>query len=63
MTNNKNEAEYAESRQGETSWSSDHPLSTEQDVLYALIQGVEGHNVGEGGHLGLRERKILVGRW
>ena len=59
MTNIE-EAEYAATHPGQTSWSADHPLSTEQDIMHALIHRLEGHNVGEGGHWGYENAKYWL---
>lgn len=59
MTNIE-QAEYAATHPGQTSWSADHPLTTEQDILHALIHRLEGNNLGEGGHLGYENAKYWL---
>lgn len=56
MTNIE-EAEYAATHPGETSWSVDHPLDAAQTMLHALIHRLEGPFVGEGGYTGYENSK------
>ena len=37
------EAEYAASHPGETSWSEDHPLTTASDMIHSIIHRLEGY--------------------
>ena len=54
---NLDEAEYAATHRGQTSWNEDHPLSIEDDILHSLIHLSEGKEVGEGGYMGLENAK------
>jgi len=60
--NRKNieQAEYAATHPGKTSWSVDHPLNADQDLLHALIHRLEGENIGEGGHTGFENAKYWL---
>jgi hypothetical protein len=49
---NLDEAEYAATHSGETTWNHDHPLSDEDDLLHALIHLWEGDSRGEGNYTG-----------
>jgi hypothetical protein len=49
---NLDEAEYAATHRGETTWNQDHPLSDEDDLLHALIHLWEGDARGEGNYTG-----------
>ncbi len=47
---NLQDAEYAATHPGETSWSADHPLTTLDDILHCIIHRFEGENKSvEGG--------------
>ena len=64
-TQNFQEAEYAASHPGQTSWSDDHPLSTLDDILHCIIHRFEGCNrskEGSGTYSGYENAKFwLVG--
>jgi hypothetical protein len=50
---NLQDAEYAATHPGETSWSKDHPLSECEDMLHSVIHRLcEGSARGEGGYTG-----------
>lgn len=51
------EAEYAASHPGETSWSEDHPLTTASDMIHSIIHRLEGPALGEGNHTGYENAK------
>jgi hypothetical protein len=53
---NIDEAEYAAMNPG-TSWSEDHSLNSDQDMLHALIHRIEGDKIGEGGYTGYENAK------
>jgi hypothetical protein len=57
---NIEQAEYAATHPGKTSWSVDHPLDADQDLLHALIHRLEGEKVGEGGHTGFENAKYWL---
>lgn len=50
-TTNIIEAEFAATHPP-TSWSKDHPLDSDQDILHAFLHRIEGTFVGEGGYRG-----------
>ena len=54
---NMEEAEYAATHRGETSWALEHPFSDVDDLLHSIIHRLEGHNIGEGGHSGWSNAK------
>ena len=56
---NIEKAEYAAMHPG-TSWSVDHPLNSDQDMLHALIHRFEGGNTGEGGYTGYENAKYWL---
>lgn len=58
--NNVREAEYAATNRGKTSWSQDHPLSYEDDIIHALIHLREGDTVGEGNYTGWENAKYWI---
>lgn len=50
---NVDNAEYAATHPGGTSWSQDHPLTDVDDMLHSVIHRLcEGHLFGEGGYTG-----------
>jgi hypothetical protein len=57
---NIEQAEYAATHPGKTSWSVDHPLDADQDLLHALIHRLEGETAGEGGHTGFENAKYWL---
>lgn len=50
-TTNIIDAEFAATHPP-TSWSKDHPLDSDQDILHAFLHRIEGNFVGEGGYRG-----------
>lgn len=54
---NINEAEYAATRPGQTTWMQDHPLSDLDDWIHSIIHRREGHAIGEGNHAGWENAK------
>ena len=58
--NNVEEAEYAATHRGKTSWSQDHPLSYEDDILHALVHLREGDMLGEGNYTGWDNAKYWI---
>jgi hypothetical protein len=58
-TNNV-EAEFAATNRGKTSWSEDHPLNTDQDMLHSIIHRLEGGVIGEGGYTGYDNSKYWL---
>lgn len=50
-TTNIVDAEFAATHPP-TSWSKDHPLDSDQDILHAFLHRIEGKFVGEGGYRG-----------
>lgn len=52
-------AEYAATYRN-TSWSDDHPLDADQDMLHSLLHRWEGGNIGEGGHRGFDNAKYWL---
>ena len=57
---NIEEAEYAATHRGKTSWSKDHPLNSDQDMLHSIIHRLEGKNEGEGGYIGYENAKYWL---
>lgn len=56
---NLEEAEFAATNRGQTSWSKDHPLTDTDDMLHSAIHRLcEGNFVGEGGHTGWENAKF-----
>jgi len=53
------EAEYAATYRN-TSWSDDHPLDTDQDMLHSILHRLEGRFIGEGGHTGYDNAKYWL---
>jgi hypothetical protein len=51
------EAEYAATHPGQTSWNDDHPLQDVDDWVHSLLHRMEGSTVGEGGHSGFENAK------
>jgi hypothetical protein len=52
------EAEYAATHPGQTSWSDDHPLEDIDDWVHSMLHRIEGNNIGEGGHSGFDNAKF-----
>jgi hypothetical protein len=51
------QAEYAATHRGKTSWSEQHPLTDEDDMLHAIVHRLEGNAIGEGGYSGWANAK------
>lgn len=54
------EAEFAAINRGKTSWSEDHPLNADQDMLHSIIHRLEGGSIGEGGYKGYENAKYWL---
>jgi hypothetical protein len=52
------EAEYAATHPGQTSWSDDHPLEDIDDWVHSILHRIEGNAIGEGGHPGFENAKF-----
>ena len=57
---NLDEAEYAATHRGQTSWTQDHPFEDIDDVVHSIVHRLEGNTKGEGGHTGYDNAKYWV---
>lgn len=54
---NVDDAEYAATHRGQTTWTTDHPFTDVDDLVHSLIHRKEGHAIGEGGYSGYDNAK------